>query len=372
MLAANRLLSAEIGSRLMLIRIHDLCRYARGEVPPKSLKLAISPSPLEYSRHFEKSTLKASWALDSGNESSCVARYAMNVLSLDDEQELGIAISGTLPPIEYREHYRYPTAFQAACEIATDVRSTYEGYEFEEFEWDEKSESERVQDCLDFRQWINDHLTPAFLWTIYQRIEQERVAYLAWRTTQGSVLRYPVPDFASLPYELCVELKLNPHVIMFGEAVFRREVDNWPATQEKEDEQFAVIKEEFGLNQNLASKANGGGDAAKRTKAKQKTFKGKRNSSTLIIAALNEHHQYSNGECEDVGHAGVNKLARHLEISPSTVSAFFKTEFGGHDKYRRACGDIELLEKAMKLLNGDVPPSALLTRIQGDPRASVS
>jgi len=85
------------------------------------------------------------------------------------------------------------------------------------------------------------------------------------------------------------------------------------------------------------------------------------NSSTkdLIVAALNEHHQYSNGRCEDAGHAGVNKLARHLKISPSTVSGFFRTEFDGHDKYKMACGDVGNLANALKILNGELTPSIL-------------
>ncbi len=83
------------------------------------------------------------------------------------------------------------------------------------------------------------------------------------------------------------------------------------------------------------------------------------NTKSLIIAALNEHHQYSNGECEDVGHVGVNKLACHLKLSPSTVSGFFKTEFGGHAKYRRACSDTRTLAKAFVILNGELTPGIL-------------
>jgi len=33
----------------------------------------------------------------------------------------------------------------------------------------------------------------------------------------------------------------------------------------------------------------------------------------------------------------VNKLVRYLNLSPSTVSGFFKAEFGGHNKYKIAC-----------------------------------
>jgi len=82
-------------------------------------------------------------------------------------------------------------------------------------------------------------------------------------------------------------------------------------------------------------------------------------SKALIIAALNEHHQYSNGVCEDVGHVGVNKLARHLKLSPSTVSGFFKTAFDGHDKYKIACGNLGNLAYSLKMLNGELMPSIL-------------
>lgn len=103
-------------------------------------------------------------------------------------------------------------------------------------------------------------------------------------------------------------------------------------------------------------------DTVKR-ESKQTTSKGNSNGDTntkaLIIAALNEHHQYSNGRCEDVGHAGVNKLAKHLGISPSTVSGFFKTEFGGHDKYRWACSDTGKLAKAFAILNDELTPGIL-------------
>jgi len=97
-----------------------------------------------------------------------------------------------------------------------------------------------------------------------------------------------------------------------------------------------------------------GGDSAKRS-----TVKSGGESKALIIAALNGHHQYCNGACEDVGHVGVNKLARYLKLSPSTISGFFKTEFGGHDKYRIACGNLENLAYSLKMLNGELRPSIL-------------
>jgi len=101
----------------------------------------------------------------------------------------------------------------------------------------------------------------------------------------------------------------------------------------------------------------------RKTKAKRSAMKCKAKGSgdkrLLIIAALNEHHQYSDGVREDVGHVGVNKLARHLNLSPSTVSAFFKKEFNGHDKYKIACGNLGNLANSLKILNGDLSPHIL-------------
>jgi len=83
-------------------------------------------------------------------------------------------------------------------------------------------------------------------------------------------------------------------------------------------------------------------------------------TKALIVAALNEHHGYSNGNCKkDVGHVGVNKLAKYLSLSPSTVSVFFKKEFGGHDNYRIGCGNLGNLAKALKILNGELTPGIL-------------
>ena len=53
-------------------------------------------------------------------------------------------------------------------------------------------------------------------------------------------------------------------------------------------------------------------------------------------------------------------LARLADVATSTASSFFKTEFGGHTKYRNVfCGDPPRLAAALKKLNGEYTVDAL-------------
>jgi len=106
--------------------------------------------------------------------------------------------------------------------------------------------------------------------------------------------------------------------------------------------------------------AGGGAEAGAKRRGRKKADT---DTKTLIIAALNEYHQYSKGRCEDVGHVGVNKLADQLKLSSGTVSGFFKKEFGGHNKYKIACGNLRNLAYSLKILNGDLPPSILFNAL---------
>ena len=56
---------------------------------------------------------------------------------------------------------------------------------------------------------------------------------------------------------------------------------------------------------------------------------------------------------------GNNELAREAEVSPSTASAFFKSAFEGHTKYRARCRDAGGLVGSLKDLNDDYSPLAL-------------
>jgi|GEM_PF-2321441 len=90
------------------------------------------------------------------------------------------------------------------------------------------------------------------------------------------------------------------------------------------------------------------------TKAKRSTVKGE--GQEKLIAALTQHHQYSDGGCLNDEPIRNNELARMAEVSRSTASAFFDKHFGGHLKYRAVCADAGLLVASLKLLNNEYSP----------------
>jgi hypothetical protein len=97
----------------------------------------------------------------------------------------------------------------------------------------------------------------------------------------------------------------------------------------------------------------------KPTKPKRSTERGE--AREKLIAALTKHHQYADGGCLNLEHIGNNELARLAQIgSNSTASAFFRNEFGGHDRYRALCSDPSRLAAAMKALRGEFRPRDFL------------
>lgn len=94
-----------------------------------------------------------------------------------------------------------------------------------------------------------------------------------------------------------------------------------------------------------------------------------------IIAALNKHHQYETGSVLNSAPVGVNELGRLAGVSSSTVSHFLHVEFcrgredaKPHQMYKRACLTDGVLAQSLRLLNGDVRPSALLNHDPADRR----
>jgi hypothetical protein len=81
-----------------------------------------------------------------------------------------------------------------------------------------------------------------------------------------------------------------------------------------------------------------------------------------IIAALTEHHHYSHGGCLKQEPIGVNELARAAEVSASSTSGFFNSEFKGYKKYRVVCRDPGRLADSLKALNGEFSPHDLYGR----------
>jgi hypothetical protein len=106
---------------------------------------------------------------------------------------------------------------------------------------------------------------------------------------------------------------------------------------------------------------NGGGG---QTRPKKSTFRGE--SKLKLVGALTKHHRYADGACLEQTPINANALARKADVAKSTANAFFNREFakgkkGGYANYRRVCRDITALVAALKLLNGEMQPSVLLT-----------
>jgi hypothetical protein len=85
-----------------------------------------------------------------------------------------------------------------------------------------------------------------------------------------------------------------------------------------------------------------------------------------LIAALTKHHQYADRSCLNLEPIGSNELAAAAGVSPSTASAFFTHEFGGHSRYRAVCKDAGQLIASLKLLNNEFSPYNLYGRQPAD------
>jgi hypothetical protein len=73
-----------------------------------------------------------------------------------------------------------------------------------------------------------------------------------------------------------------------------------------------------------------------------------------IIAALTKHHKYEGDKCENLESIGVRELGRAAEVSPATVSKFFKDFFGEHAVYDATCKHRPpQLVQRLKVLNGE-------------------
>ena len=101
---------------------------------------------------------------------------------------------------------------------------------------------------------------------------------------------------------------------------------------------------------------------------KRKTDKEQRRSETgssvdACVAAIADHHRYGSDDELKLEPIGVTELAERLGIAKSTASGFFKSKFGGHGNYRKACYDYGTLKKSLELLCGDVAPSMLFMKL---------
>jgi hypothetical protein len=99
------------------------------------------------------------------------------------------------------------------------------------------------------------------------------------------------------------------------------------------------------------------GATARPKRPKRSTQKGE--GRAKLIAALTKHHDYADGGALNLDPIGNNALADLAVVDKATASAFFKKEFGGHEKYKVACRDANTLVTALKLLNGEFAPHLL-------------
>lgn len=90
----------------------------------------------------------------------------------------------------------------------------------------------------------------------------------------------------------------------------------------------------------------------------------KRDTATMILAALNKHHKYDGTSIFNYEPIGVRELARLAspnsdggkKVGGGTVSRWFADNFeGGHANYKHHCANGRLLT-SLKLLNGDFSP----------------
>jgi hypothetical protein len=87
-------------------------------------------------------------------------------------------------------------------------------------------------------------------------------------------------------------------------------------------------------------------------KPKRSTERGE--AVAKLIAALSQHHGYGSHNGLRYDAIGNNDLAKIADVGKATTSAFFKTEFGGHGKYKAMCAkDRPALARHLIRLNGE-------------------
>lgn len=96
------------------------------------------------------------------------------------------------------------------------------------------------------------------------------------------------------------------------------------------------------------------GNSRKPLGTKRSTHSGE--ARIKLISALTDHHKYADGSCLNQTPVANNELARRADVSKSTASEFFKSEFDGHMKYRGICSDVKRLIVALRLLNNEFSP----------------
>src|SRR5262249_42925065 len=115
-----------------------------------------------------------------------------------------------------------------------------------------------------------------------------------------------------------------------------------------------ALNSQSGLTPGLPTAVETASDQPGPKKPKRSTEGGE--GKETPTAALTNHHRSARGGCLNLESIGNNELAQAAGVSPSTASAFFRSQFKGHAKYRSQCRDPGSLAAALKLLNGEFAP----------------
>lgn len=112
---------------------------------------------------------------------------------------------------------------------------------------------------------------------------------------------------------------------------------------------------------------NGKKPVASETQTRGKRRKGRQqrtDAELKIIAFITQHHNYASDCPLNMTPIGVRELARQLGVSESTVSGFFKKEFGCYEAYERMCksGNQQVLLASLKVLNDEFTPRILVEK----------
>jgi hypothetical protein len=119
-------------------------------------------------------------------------------------------------------------------------------------------------------------------------------------------------------------------------------------------EEYAWALKEVSLA-SIESAASAVGAGVPQSPSRRKKSHGKGGARLIINAGFAEHHQYSNGKCENFEPIHVKRFAAIYEVSPGSVSAFLGKCFGDYDAYVGACEKREPLERKLTELSGEVP-----------------
>jgi hypothetical protein len=136
-------------------------------------------------------------------------------------------------------------------------------------------------------------------------------------------------------------------------------------------DRMQAVNAEVAVRRAEGAIAKGTSPSGGKTKADTGSSRVKRSmrsaATTKIIAALIQHHRYDHDLCLNDEPIQNNKLAQTANVSKSTASLFFKTQFKSYAQYVILCRDKTRLIASLKMLNCDFAPHQLLKSDPGAP-----